>query len=204
MQAGYIAMMIFISVLILCATGWKEQLIGQVRSRYVAFFLFFWFVGLWIHVPVGYITAKISGSLIIALLYSLYTIWNTRTFFDRFYLLSTACLVAAALLFLVQFVRVYPNLLIWSAQLDGGILVGLILGIFLVKTEQLVATMTLGLLAEQVIYDKMSEVASVTLFGDKAFFDQWWLGLLVAKFISWILNNIHRRQPGYIDLNRQE
>lgn len=201
MQSGYLSFIVFLSVSILLATGWKPVMLGPVKDRSVILFMVGWLVGSWVHVHIGIVF--LSGSLIIALLASGIAFWQA-TSLSQIQLVSVACLIACAYVFLHHLILLHPALFISSSQIESSLLIGGMSGLFIQKVGEMLSALTIGLLIGQTFDSWLNGLPTVIMAGNGEFFDQWWVALIAARVVAILVSFVNRSQPGCINIKRQE
>lgn len=176
MEPGFISQLLTYVVIILCLTGWKEDLFGVAPKKVLIlvglFWLFFeslqhWVLLIWI-----------------AVLFFI----KIKDHYEKIHVLSIACLLGSFYLFIRQMYNIEPMTIFNDIRWDLPIIISLIALITLKKTIHQLVGVSAGIFLGDLIYVNISAEHS---FASPTTFDIWWASYLLTRAATLLVQKTH-------------
>lgn len=183
MNPGYLSLLIICIMMILLASGWKEELVGGVSHKVL--FLFFMS---WIPLSLINITLferyQVNMSYGLLLLIIFLILATRRSVFLIVHLLSIGLLMGSFYFLFKQLVNMNPIMVVYRPLLDQCVLISFLTVLFVRHPLQQLACLSIGLMTGDMLNHYFHQGHIPLNFGGAAFQDQWWLTLLMTRALS--------------------
>jgi hypothetical protein len=179
MNPGYLTLILISILLILLASGWKEQFLRDVSHKAILLFFACWFVCRWMNLTWGEL--KLNFSYILLLGFTLALIFTIRSGIRIFHLLTLSLMLASCDYLFLEIYRINPFMSVVNPDIDIAIILSLLVIVLNRDPYQQMLILSLVLLVGDTYFAYAHRSVSPMYLGNPRFLDKWWLTLFSAR-----------------------
>jgi hypothetical protein len=183
MNPGYVSYVLLCIIAVLCASGWKDELLKEASNRAIFVFLCGWAV--LSSVSVAWVDDLVVNlSAIMILICVIWSFWMIAGAVNRLHVASVGLLLASVAYGLQIIQRLDPILFLADPSFEQAILVGLIAAAALSTSAEQLGAIALGLLISDIMYGIVTQDLFAFELAGKGFQDRFWMCLAAVRLLS--------------------
>jgi hypothetical protein len=186
---GYVSYVLLCIISVLCASGWKNELLKEASNRAILLFVCAWLVLSSVSIP-AVDDLKINLSAFMVLGCILWSLWTVRGAVNRLHLASVGLLLASVSYALQIIQRLDPILFLADPGLEQAVLVGLIAAAALSTSAEQLGAISLGLLVSEIMYGYATSGLFAFELAGKGFHDRYWMTLAAVRMFSLLFRSV--------------
>jgi len=188
LNAGTIALLVYLIVLILLSSGWREVFISSLSYRSCLLFMILFPIAALFTIPI-HSTLTLNMGVMVLLVTAVYCLDKLDPWYRKIYVITVTLLIGVVYALFGHFVILDP-IFIWVSSRWDPVIVSVACVLLAVQTiEEQLIIITVGFLFGDAIMQGMTGGAGITL-GTAAWYDQWWISILTARLCAWSLESV--------------
>lgn len=184
LNAGTIAILLFLIVFILLVSGWKEVFMKSLSYRACLLFMLCWLAGVFINLQVPP-NIRMNAGILVLFTSALLCFFRIQVWYRRLYVLTVTVLIGMVYALFGHFVMMDP-IFIWVSPEWDPVIVATLCVLLAVQTiEEQMFVITVAFLLGDVLLQWISVRNHMISLGTARWYDQWWLAIVTARLSAW-------------------
>jgi len=188
LNAGTIALLVYLIVMILLCSGWREIFISSLTYRSCMLFMILFPITSLFTIPM-HSTMSLNAGVVVLVVTAVYCFDKLKPWYRKIYVLTVTLLIGVVYALFGHFVMMDP-IFIWVSSRWDPVIVSVACVLLAVQTiEEQLIIITVGFLLGDAIMQGMTGGVGITL-GSAAWYDVWWISIITARLCAWCLESV--------------
>ncbi|OPA81424.1 hypothetical protein BVG16_03695 [Paenibacillus selenitireducens] len=184
LNAGTIAILVYLIVLILIVSGWKEVFMKSLSYRACLLFMLGWLICVFMNLQITP-NIRLNAGIVVLLSSALLCFFQIQVWYRKLYVLTVTVLIGTVYALFGHFVRMDP-IFIWVSPVWDPVIVATLCVLLAVQSiEEQMVVITIAFLLGDGLLQWISGGHHVISLGTAGWYDQWWLAIVVARLSAW-------------------